>query len=96
MIHAVVPGMRERGCGRIINLTSLAGIVPLPFWGFYNASKAALESLTGDPPLRAEPFGIHVCAVEPGAIKTPLYTAAASRRVFCPPTRTGGGGSRNG
>jgi short-subunit dehydrogenase len=39
MLHAVVPAMRERGSGRIINVTSLAGIVPLPFWGFYNASK---------------------------------------------------------
>jgi short-subunit dehydrogenase len=46
MLHAVIPAMRERGSGRIIHVTSLAGIVPLPFWGFYNVSKAALESLT--------------------------------------------------
>jgi NAD(P)-dependent dehydrogenase (short-subunit alcohol dehydrogenase family) len=77
MLHAVVPAMRERGSGRIINITSLAGIVPLPFWGFYNASKAALESLTETLRYELMPFGIHVSAVEPGAIKTPLYTIEA-------------------
>jgi len=78
MLKAVVPGMRERGSGRIVNLTSLAGIVPLPFWGFYNASKAALESLTETLRFELAPFGIHVSAVEPGAIRTRLYSAAAA------------------
>jgi NAD(P)-dependent dehydrogenase (short-subunit alcohol dehydrogenase family) len=75
MLQAVIPAMRERGSGRIINLTSLAGIVPLPFWGFYNASKAALESLTETLRFELMPFGIRVSAVEPGAIKTKLYSA---------------------
>jgi NAD(P)-dependent dehydrogenase (short-subunit alcohol dehydrogenase family) len=87
MLHAILPGMRERGSGRIINLTSLAGIVPLPFWGFYNASKAALESLTETLRYELMPFGVQVCAVEPGAIKTGLYsvgTEAASSPAYMP------------
>jgi len=46
VIKAVLPTMRAQGAGRVINVTSLAGVVPLPFWGFYNASKFALEGLT--------------------------------------------------
>src|SRR5208283_387161 len=87
MLYAVVPAMRERGSGRIIDVTSLAGIVPLPFWGFYNASKAALESLTETLRFELMPFGIHVSAVEPGAIKTNLYSAeneAASLPAYSP------------
>jgi NAD(P)-dependent dehydrogenase (short-subunit alcohol dehydrogenase family) len=87
VIHAVIPAMRERGSGRIVNVTSLAGIVPLPFWGFYNASKAALESLTETLRFELMPFGIHVSAVEPGAIKTPLYTVetrAAPLAAYAP------------
>lgn len=75
LIQALAPAMRERRTGRIINVTSLAGIVPLPFWGFYNASKAALESLTETLRYELSPFGVHVSAVEPGAIKTPFYTS---------------------
>jgi NAD(P)-dependent dehydrogenase (short-subunit alcohol dehydrogenase family) len=87
VLHAVVPGMRERASGRIINVTSLAGIVPLPFWGLYNASKAALESLTETLRFELMPFGIYVSAVEPGAIKTALYaveTRAASLPAYAP------------
>jgi NAD(P)-dependent dehydrogenase (short-subunit alcohol dehydrogenase family) len=72
-MQAVLPAMRARGSGRIVNITSLAGEVPLPFWGAYNASKAALESLTETLRLEVSPFGVHVSAVEPGAIKTPFY-----------------------
>ena len=77
VLYAVVPAMRARGSGRVINVTSLAGIVPLPFWGFYNASKAALESLTETLRFELMPFGIQVGAVEPGAIRTAFYTVQA-------------------
>lgn len=87
VLHAVIPSMRERSSGRIVNMTSLAGIVPLPFWGFYNASKAALESLTETLRYELMPFGIRVSAVEPGAIKTLLYTVdvkAAAQPAYAP------------
>ena len=73
MIQALVPTLREQGSGTIVNITSLAGLVPLPFWGFYNASKAALESLTETLREELRPFGIRVAAIEPGSIKTPFY-----------------------
>ncbi len=73
MIQALVPTLRAQGSGTIVNITSLAGLVPLPFWGFYNASKAALESLTETLREELRPFGIRVAAIEPGSIKTPFY-----------------------
>jgi NAD(P)-dependent dehydrogenase (short-subunit alcohol dehydrogenase family) len=73
MVQAVLPAMRERRSGLIVNISSLAGLVPLPFWGFYNASKFAVEGLSETLRLELEPFGVHVSMVEPGAIKTPFY-----------------------
>jgi NAD(P)-dependent dehydrogenase (short-subunit alcohol dehydrogenase family) len=73
MIRAVLPAMRARRAGQIINITSLAGLVPLPFWGLYTASKFAVEGLTETLRYELRPFGISVSAVEPGYIKTPLY-----------------------
>jgi NAD(P)-dependent dehydrogenase (short-subunit alcohol dehydrogenase family) len=73
VIQAVLPMLRAQGSGTIVNVTSLAALVPLPFWGFYNASKAALESLTETLREELRPFGVRVCAVEPGSIKTPFY-----------------------
>jgi NAD(P)-dependent dehydrogenase (short-subunit alcohol dehydrogenase family) len=75
MIQAVVPKMRGQAGGLIVNITSLAGLVPLPFWGFYDASKFALEALTEALREELRPFGVRVCAVEPGSIKTPFYAA---------------------
>lgn len=68
--RAVLPGMRERGKGLIINMSSLAGRLGLPFQGGYSATKFALEGYS--EALRAEliPFGISVCLVEPGDFQT--------------------------
>lgn len=55
--------------------SSLAGLVPLPFWGHYNASKFAVEGLMETLRHELKPFGIQVAMVEPGAIKTPFYAA---------------------
>jgi NAD(P)-dependent dehydrogenase (short-subunit alcohol dehydrogenase family) len=73
MIKAVLPIMRERKSGLIATTSSLAGIVPLPFWGRYNASKFAVEGLMEALRHELRPMGIRVAMVEPGAIKTPLY-----------------------
>jgi NAD(P)-dependent dehydrogenase (short-subunit alcohol dehydrogenase family) len=73
VIKAVLPTMRAQGAGRVINVTSLAGVVPLPFWGFYNASKFALEGLTETLRYELKPFGIRVSAIEAGSIKTRFY-----------------------
>jgi NAD(P)-dependent dehydrogenase (short-subunit alcohol dehydrogenase family) len=73
MSVAVLPGMREQGRGSIISISSLAGLVPVPFWGQYNASKFAVEGLMETLRHEVRPFGIQIAMVEPGYIKTRLY-----------------------
>jgi NAD(P)-dependent dehydrogenase (short-subunit alcohol dehydrogenase family) len=73
MSLAVLPEMRARRAGHIITVTSLAGLVPVPFWGHYNASKSAVEGLMETLRHEVRPFGIQVAMVEPGNIKTALY-----------------------
>lgn len=75
MVKAVLPTMRQQRSGHIVTISSLAGIVPVPFWGYYNASKFAVEGLCETLRFEVAPFGIHVSLVEPGAIKTPFYGA---------------------
>jgi NAD(P)-dependent dehydrogenase (short-subunit alcohol dehydrogenase family) len=77
MTVAVLPTMRARARGHIITVSSLAGLVPVPFWGHYNASKFAIEGLMETLRHEVRPFGIRVAMVEPGAIKTPFYSHPA-------------------
>lgn len=70
MIQAVLPQMRERGSGTIVNVTSLAGRVAPPLDGFYSGSKFALEGLTEALRYEVGHFGIKVALVEPGFFET--------------------------
>ena len=70
MIQAFLPGMRERGSGWIVNVTSVAGVVSPPLGGFYAATKFALEALSEALHLEVGHFGIRVLIVEPGGIET--------------------------
>lgn len=70
MVRAVLPMMRQQGSGQIINISSLSGLVPVPFHGLYSASKHALESYTEALYHEVKPFKIHVSLVEPQAFKT--------------------------
>lgn len=71
--RAVVPGMKERGYGRIVNLTSIAGHgTTLPGSTFYAATKAAVSMLTRRFAMELGPHGITVNAVAPGFILTDL------------------------
>lgn len=72
MIQAVVPQMRERGSGAIVNVTSLAGRVVAPLGGFYAASKWALESIGEALYQELHPWGIRVVTIEPGFFDTPM------------------------
>jgi NAD(P)-dependent dehydrogenase (short-subunit alcohol dehydrogenase family) len=72
MVKAVLPVMRRQGKGRIINIGSLAGLSPVPFLGFYSASKHALEGYSEALRQEVKPFNIHVSLVEPGFIRTGL------------------------
>lgn len=70
VIRAVLPAWRERGSGVIVNVTSVAGIVGVPFGGIYSASKHALEGLSESLFWEVSPYGIRVALVEPGAFET--------------------------
>jgi NAD(P)-dependent dehydrogenase (short-subunit alcohol dehydrogenase family) len=70
MLQAVVPQMRERESGVVVNVTSLAGRVAPPLGGFYSASKFALEGLSEALHYEVGHFGIRVRLVEPGIFST--------------------------
>lgn len=75
----VLPQMRARKSGHILNLTSIAGLVAFPGNGLYNASKFALEGFTEALHHEVKPFGIRVTLIEPGAFRTGFAGAAAMR-----------------
>ena len=80
MNHAVIPVMRKQGFGRIVNLSSVAGAIPIPFQAFYSASKAAINSYTMALANEVKPFGVQVCCVQPGDIRTG-FTAARQKII---------------
>jgi short-subunit dehydrogenase len=80
MMQAFVPGMRERGHGAVVNVTSVAGIAAGPLAGFYSASKFALEAVSESLHLEVGHFGIRVLIVEPGAIETSFGTNLVDHR----------------
>jgi short-subunit dehydrogenase len=70
----VLPALRAGNGGYIVNISSLADIVGLPFSGLYCASKFALEGMSESLRLETRPFGIHVVLVEPGDFRTMFQT----------------------
>ena len=70
MNHVVLPILRKQGYGRIVNLSSVAGSIPIPFQTYYSASKAAINSYTMATANEVRPFGGQVCCVQPGDIRT--------------------------
>jgi|SRR5690625_2083560 len=70
MIKAVLPAMRERRSGMIINISSIAGQVSTAGMGYYSATKAALESTSESLMREVRPLGIRVSIVQPGPFRT--------------------------
>lgn len=70
MIKAVLPGMRQRRRGRIINVTSMGGFITMPGITFYCGSKFALEGISEALGKEVAPFGIHVTSLAPGQFRT--------------------------
>jgi NAD(P)-dependent dehydrogenase (short-subunit alcohol dehydrogenase family) len=68
--RAILPQMRERRSGRIVNISSLGGIVSIPFQAMYCATKFAVEAYTEALRMEVRPFGIQVAMVEPGDFAT--------------------------
>jgi NAD(P)-dependent dehydrogenase (short-subunit alcohol dehydrogenase family) len=72
----VLPGMRERKAGQIVQLTSVGGLITSPGFGAYCAAKHALEAWTEAVSAEVAPFGIKALIVEPGAFRTRLFGGA--------------------
>ena len=77
-IRAVLPHMRRAGAGRIVNISSVAGVFAIPFQAWYSISKAAVRSLTMALYNEVAPFGVQVTSVMPGDIRTG-FTAARKK-----------------
>jgi NAD(P)-dependent dehydrogenase (short-subunit alcohol dehydrogenase family) len=70
VIKAVLPYMRARRAGHIINVTSMGGLMTMPGISFYCGSKFALEGISSSLGKELKPLGIHVTALEPGQMRT--------------------------
>jgi NAD(P)-dependent dehydrogenase (short-subunit alcohol dehydrogenase family) len=70
MIQAVLPYMRKRRAGRILNITSMGGLITMPGISFYHGSKFALEGISETLGKEVQDLGIRVTAVEPGGFRT--------------------------
>jgi short-subunit dehydrogenase len=75
MVKAVLPQMREARSGRIITIGSLAGLMAIPYGGFYAATKHALEGYMEALWFELKPFGINVSLIEPGFVRTGINQA---------------------
>ncbi|MDP8255263.1 MAG: SDR family NAD(P)-dependent oxidoreductase [Candidatus Alcyoniella australis] len=79
LVQAVVPGMIERGLGRIVNVGSVSGVLATPFSGAYCASKAALHALSDSLRMELAPFGVRVITLQPGAVASRFGENAAQQ-----------------
>jgi len=76
LIRAVLPGMRARRSGRIINLSSVGGMMAMPTMGGYSASKFALEGASEALWYELKPWGIHLTLIEPGFVNSDSFLNA--------------------
>ena len=90
--RAALPSLRRRGGGRIVNLSSGAGIVGMGGHGYYNATKFAVEGLSEALAQEVAPFGIRVIIVEPGPFRTEFLgrSIAVAKRQMADYAATGG------
>ena len=72
LTRAVVPHMIKKRTGKIVNMSSVSGVLPTPFAGAYCSTKAALTAFSDSLRMELKPFGIQVITVQPGGIKSNL------------------------
>jgi NAD(P)-dependent dehydrogenase (short-subunit alcohol dehydrogenase family) len=79
--NAVLPKMRQKGIGRIANISSALGFLPAPFWGMYAASKHALEGYTETLDHEVRRFGVRAVLIEPAYTKTKINGHSKAAKV---------------
>jgi len=79
LIRGVLPIMRRQRSGRIVNVSSVAGRFGYPLFGWYCASKHALEGLSDALRMEVRPWGIDVVLIEPGPVETEFFSVSRSR-----------------
>jgi short-subunit dehydrogenase len=79
MMQAVLPGMRERRSGTVVNITSAMGHITLGGHGYYAATKYALAAVSETLAAEVRWFGIRVAVIEPGVVLTPIWGKDARR-----------------
>ena len=79
----LLPAMRTHGAGRIVLMSSIGGLIAIPFQAYYSAGKFALEGWAEATAYEVAPFGVHVTLVEPGNIRTDF--TANRRHLAAPP-----------
>lgn len=79
--NAVLPGMRRQRDGRIINISSVLGFLPAPYWGIYAASKHAVEGYTETLDHEIRRFGVRALLVEPAYTRTKLSENSTTAKI---------------
>ncbi len=82
VIQAVLPGMRDRGAGTVVNIASIAAQQSFPSWGAYGVSKAALVALSDATATEESSRGIRVITISPGAVNTPIWDSDTVQMTF--------------
>ncbi|WP_047497609.1 oxidoreductase [Terriglobus sp. TAA 43] len=77
VVRAVLPGMRARHAGHIMNISSIGGYAGFQGWGIYGSTKFALEGISEAMHAELKPLGIHVTVVEPGFFRTNFLDASS-------------------
>lgn len=81
MNNAVIPVMRKQNSGKILNISSVAAQYSLPFQAYYSASKAAINSYSMAVANELRPFGVQMCAIQPGDIASNI-TASRNKSIM--------------
>ena len=80
LIKSVMPGMRDRRHGHVINISSVGGVVTYPAVGYYHMTKFAIEGLSETLAKEVSPFGVGVTVVEPGGFRTDFRGSSADKQ----------------
>jgi short-subunit dehydrogenase len=81
-IQGILPGMRQRGQGTIVNISSVAATVAFPDWGAYSVSKAGVRMLSQALGVEERANGIRVVTIAPGAVNTPIWDTETVQADF--------------